>query len=149
LISFNDGTVNNRVSIVAENKTSTPVARFANLVIYSSGVLQSNISLNSNISVPVANLTSSALRGYVSTSEVAKVAAYFSRTGLIGRAYNNVGNVYASSGNVSQSITQIQIGAGPGTGVLNGTISKLQIFSAVVTGNELQTLTRVRAEGAT
>ena len=148
LVSFNDGTVNNRVSIVAENKTSSPVARFANLVIYSSGVLQSNVSLNSNVSVPVANLTSSALRGYVSTNEIAKVAAYFSQTGLIGRAYNNVGNIYASSGNVSQSITQIQIGTGPGTGVLNGTISKLQIYPAVVTGNELQTLTRIQAEGA-
>lgn len=148
LVSFNDGTVNNRVSIVAENKTSNPVARFANLVIYSSGILQSNISLNSNVSGPVANLTSSALRGYVSTNEVGKVAAYFNQDGLIGRAYNNVGNVYASLGNVSQSITQIQIGAGPGTSVLNGTISKLQIYPAVVTGNELQTLTRVQAEGA-
>ena len=148
LVSFNDGTVNNRVSIVAENKTTSPVARFANLVIYSSGIIQSNISLNSNVSGPVANLTSSTLRGYVSNNEVGKVAAYFNRDGLIGRAYNNVGNVYASLGNVSQSITQIQIGAGPGTGVLNGTISKLQIYPAVVTGNELQTMTRIQAEGA-
>ena len=118
------------------------------MVIYSSGALQSNVSLNSNVSEPVANLTSGTLRGYVSNNEVGKVAAYFNRDGLIGRAYNNVGNVYASLGNVSQSITQIQIGAGPGTGVLNGTISKLQIYPAVVTGNELQTMTRIQAEGA-
>jgi hypothetical protein len=153
LISFSDGTVNNLVSIVAENKTSSPVARFANLIIYSSGIQQANISLNSNAAASggnvVANLTASSLRGYTSTAnEVGKVAAYFNRDGLIGRAYNNLGNVYASLGNVSQSITQIQIGAGPGTGVLNGTISKLQVYPAVVTGNELQTLTRVIAEGA-
>ena len=148
LISFNDGTANNRVSIYAENKTTSPVARFANLVIYSSGVQQGNISLNSNIAGPFANLTSSALRGHTVSNETGKVAAYFNRDGLIGRAYNNVGNVYASLGNVSQAITQIQLGAGPGTSPLNGTISKVQIFPAVVTGNELQTLTRIQAEGA-
>ena len=148
LISINDGTEANRVSIVAENKTTPNGYRSANLVIYSSGALTTNVAINSNITVSGANLTASSLRGHTSVNSTGKVAVYFTRNGLIGRAYNNVGNVYASLGNVSQAMTQIQIGAGPGTSPLNGTISKLQIYPAIVEGNELQTLTRIQAEGA-
>jgi hypothetical protein len=148
LISINDGTEANRVSIVAENKTTPNGYRSANLVIYSGGALTTNVAINSNITVSGANLTASSLRGHTSVNSTGKVAVYFTRNGLIGRAYNNVGNVYASLGTVSQAMTQIQIGAGPGTSPLNGTISKLQIYPAIVNGNELQTLTRIQAEGA-
>jgi len=34
------------------------------------------------------------------------------------------------------------IGSGPGTGALNGTVSKLAVYSGVVLGDELYTLTQ-------
>jgi hypothetical protein len=126
LVSFSDGTVNNRVSIVAENKQS-PANRYANLVIYSSGVAQANISI-SNAAVQSANLTSA----------IGDTLAVSFGSGRISRGLNGTANTYATSGNISSTINQITIGAGPGTSVLNGTIAKLQIWSTV---SDLATIT--------
>ena len=126
LLSFNDGTANNRISMLVENRNA-PVDRSGNLVIYTSGVLQTNANIT------VANLTS--------TSANTKLAAFF-RAGVIGTGFAGNGNVVAGSGNISTAINQMSIGAGPGTSVLNGTISKIQIYSGIVSGNELYNLTR-------
>ena len=126
LLSFNDGTANNRISMLVENRNA-PVDRSGNLVIYTSGVLQTNANIT------VANLTS--------TSANTKLAAFF-RAGAIGTGFAGNGNVVAGSGNISTAINQMSIGAGPGTSVLNGTISKIQIYSGIVSGNELYNLTR-------
>jgi hypothetical protein len=135
LISFSDGTVNNRVSIVAENKQS-PANRYANLVIYSSGVAQANISI-SNAAVQSANLTSA----------IGDTLAVSFGGGRISRAYNGTANTYATSGNISSTISQINIGSGPGTSVLNGTIAKLQIWSAVSDLATIQGLSINTAQG--
>ena len=100
LVSFNDTTVNNRVSIVTEDIPS-PVSRTANLVIYTQNAIQTNISV------------SSAALGSANITSPSKLAVYFA-AGAIGRAYNGVANVYASSGNLSSAISTIQIGAGTG-----------------------------------
>ena len=136
LISFSDGSVNNRVSIVAENKNA-PVNRYANLVIYSSGVPQANISI-SNATVQSANLTSA-------TGDVLSVSF---GSGRISRALNGTANTYATSGNISSAINQIAIGSGPGTNVLNGTIAKLQIWPAVSDLATIKALSVNTAEGA-
>ncbi len=133
-ISFSDGTVNNRISIVAENKNA-PVDRTANLVIYTSGVLQTNISVVS-ANVATANLNTG----------TDKMAVYF-KNNLIGRAINGNANVYVTTGNISSSISQIEFGNGPGTNALNGTISKIMIYSDIVDGGDLRTLTVNRSEG--
>lgn len=133
-VSFSDGTVNNRITILAENKNA-PIDRTANLIIYSSGILQTNISI-SNATVATANLTSGA----------DKLAVYF-KNSLIGRAINGDANVYVTVGNISKSISRIEFGTGPGTDALNGTIRKVQIYPDIVDGNELRTLTINRSEG--
>lgn len=125
LVSFNDGTASNRISVLAENKNG-PVDRTANLVIYSAG------SLVSNINIATANLT---------TTGSEKVAMYFSGIGAIGTAFSGNGNVTTITAFTSTAMDQITIGSGPGTGSLNGTIGKLAIYSGVVTGQELKTLT--------
>ena len=133
LVSFNDTTVNNRVSIVTEDIPS-PVSRTANLVIYTQNAIQTNISV------------SSAALGSANITSPSKLAVYFA-AGAIGRAYNGVANVYASSGNLSSAISTIQIGAGTGSESWNGTISKIQVYPDVVDGNELRTLTINSVEG--
>lgn len=133
-VSLSDGTVNNRITILAENKNA-PVDRTANLIIYSSGILQTNISI-SNASVATANLTSGN----------DKLGVYF-KDSLIGRAFNGDANVYVTLGNISDSISRIEFGTGPGTDALNGTIRKVQIYPDIVDGNELRNLTINRSEG--
>ena len=125
LVSFNDGTASNRISILAENKNG-PVDRTANLVIYSGGTLISNANIST------ANLT---------TVGSEKIAMYFSGIGAIGTAYSGNGNVTVTTAFTSTAMNQITIGSGPGSAALNGTIGKLAIYSGVVTGQELKTLT--------
>jgi hypothetical protein len=125
IVSISDGTVNNRISILAENKNG-PVDRTANLVIYSAG------SLISNANIATANLT---------TTGSEKIAMYFSGIGAIGTAYSGNGNVTVTTAFTSTAMNQITIGSGPGSAALNGTIGKLAIYSGVVTGQELKTLT--------
>jgi len=126
VVSFSDGTADNRISLLVENRNA-PVDRTANLVIYTSGVLQTNAN------IATANLTS------VTTNS--KMAVFF-KQGYHGTAFNGNGNVISSSGNISSTITQMTIGSGPGTGALNGTVSKLAVYSGVVLGDELYTLTQ-------
>jgi hypothetical protein len=126
LLSFSDGTANNRISMLVENRNA-PVDRSANLVIYSSGVLQTNVN------IALANLNS--------TTTNTKLGVFF-KAGVIGHSFLGNGNVIAGSGNISTAINQLSIGSGPGTAVLNGTISKIQVYSGLVSGNELYTLTR-------
>lgn len=133
-VSFSDGTVNNRVTVLAENKNA-PVDRTANLVIYTSGVLQTNINVRSG-NIGTANLNTG----------TDKLAVYF-KNSLIGRAFNGIANVYVTTGNVSTAVSQIEFGNGPGTDALNGTIRKVQIYPDIVDGNELRTLTINRSEG--
>lgn len=134
LISFSDGTVNNRISIVSENKNA-PVDRTANLVVYTSGILQTNISVNSG-NIATANLNTG----------TDKLAVYF-KDNLIGRAFNGGSNVYVATGNISHAISQLEFGNGPGTNYLNGTIRKVQIYPSLVDGDELRVLTINRSEG--
>jgi hypothetical protein len=126
VVSFNDGTVANRISLVVENRAA-PVDRSANLVIYTGGIL------NTNANVASANLT---------TLDSGKVASYF-RYGSYGLAYNGLYSRVQNSGTIPMNgaITTLNIGSGPGTRALNGTISKLMIFESNVTGTEMQSLT--------
>jgi hypothetical protein len=66
---------------------------------------------------------------------------YFSGIGAVGTAYSGNGSVTTITAFSSTTMNQITIGSGPGTGSLNGTIGKLTIYSGVVTGQELKTLT--------
>jgi hypothetical protein len=86
-----------------------------------------NISI-SNAAVQSANLTSA----------IGDTLAVSFGSGRISRGLNGTANTYATSGNISSTINQITIGAGPGTSVLNGTIAKLQIWSTV---SDLATIT--------
>ena len=124
LVSFNDGTVNNRVSIVTESLNSPTVQRSANLVIYSSGVFQNNII------IATANLTSTGGD---------RISAFF-RTGLAQASIdgNTVPQVVA--GTVPSNVTTMTIGSGPGTPALNGTIRKVAYYPEISTGEELNNL---------
>jgi hypothetical protein len=124
LVSFNDGTENNRVSIVSESLNS-PVNRGANLVVYTSGVFQNNLVL------ATANLTN------VGGS---KIAAYF-RNGLIQGAVDGNTSVQTTSGNIPGNLSYMTIGSGPGTPALNGTIRKVQYYPEISTANEIAYLT--------
>ena len=125
LVSISDGTDANRSSIIVESKQA-PVTRTANLVIYTSGVLQTNANIG---------------LGNVSTLSSGKISSYF-KTGAIGTSFNgNNTQVVTTVSNISTAVTQITVGSGPGTNALNGTISKLQIYSGITTGNELTALT--------
>ena len=133
-VSFNDGTVNNRITVLAENKNA-PVDRTANLIIYSGGVLQTNTSILT-ANVATANLNTG----------TDKIAVYFKKN-MIGRAFNNIANVFVTTGNIPQSVSRIEFGTGPGTNSLNGTIRKIQIYPGIVDGNELRTLSINKSEG--
>jgi hypothetical protein len=127
LVSFNDGTEANRVSLVIENQNSPAVTRSANAVVYSSGTLRSNTS------IATANLTAS-------LGNDGKVTAYFQRNGILGTAINgNVGGT--DSGIAYGDVTAITIGHGPGTGRINGTISKIQYFASVSAEVETRAMT--------
>jgi hypothetical protein len=142
LISFSDGTDANRVSVVAENRTSPAGFRSANLVIYTSGSIQTNTA----ISFTSANLTINSANASLSSPAGDKVAVYF-KNGVIGRGWKANANIFAYSGNISSAINRIDIGAGPGTSALNGTVSKVQIWPKVVAGDELATLSINEAQG--
>ena len=126
VVSFNDGTVANRISLVVENRAA-PVDRTANLVVYTGGIL------NTNANVASANLT---------TLDSGKVSAY-ARYGSYGLAYNGLYSSVQNGGTIPMNgaITTLNIGSGPGTRSLNGTISKLMIFESNLSGIEMQSLT--------
>jgi hypothetical protein len=114
------------VAIVAESRLTPTISRSANLIIFTSGVQQAN----SEIGI-----------GNLSSISAGKISTYY-KAGAIGSGFNgNTIATYTTVGNLSSAITQITIGNGPGNEMLNGTISKLQIWSGVVTSSELSALT--------
>ena len=126
IVSFNDGTASNRVSIVAETQSAIAL-RSANLVIVNAGAVQSN-----------ANITLGNLSAIVDNN---RLASYF-QSGTLATAANGTGTTTAVAGSVSSSINTMSIGSGPGTAYINGTIAKIQVWPALVTGSQLSTLTK-------
>ena len=124
LVSFNDGTASNRISIVTESLNS-PVNRGANLVVYTSGVFQNNII------IATSNLTATG---------GSKIAAYY-QNGLIQAALDGNTSVQSTSGNIPSNLNTMTVGSGPGTPALNGTIKKLQYYPEISTANEITYLT--------
>ena len=125
LISLDDGTTDNRIQVLAETKSAPSPARFANLVVYSSGVLQANIGDQSNMD----------------TIESGKVSVYY-RTNLYGLSLNGNSAVNDISGNISGAINRMQIGGGVGAAPLNGTVSKIMYWPLIITNSEAQELSR-------
>ena len=126
IVSFNDGTASNRVSILAETQSATAL-RSANLVIVNAGAVQSNANIVlGNLSVVVDNN---------------RLASYF-QSGTLATAANGTGTTTAVAGTVNSSINAMTIGSGPGTNYINGTIAKIQVWPALVTGSQLSTLTK-------
>ena len=124
LVSFNDGTASNRLSIVTESLNS-PVSRGANLVIYTSGVFQNNII------IATSNLTATG---------GGKIAAYY-QNGLVQAAFDGNTSAQVTSGNIPSNFNTMTVGSGPGTPALNGTIRKLQYYPEISTANEITYLT--------
>ena len=125
LFSFSDGTVNNRISLLAENQNN-PVTRTANLVIYGTNVLQTNVT------IATANLQ----------SVLASKISGFYTTGNIGYGFNgNTTSTSVTVSNIGTGISQLTIGSGPGTASLNGAIAKLQIWGGQMTLGELSATT--------
>jgi hypothetical protein len=126
IVSFNDGTASNRIAILAETKSAT-AERTANLIIVKAGTVESN-----------ANITLGNLTTVVNNN---RLASYF-QSGTLATAANGTGTTTAVAGNVSSSINTMNIGSGPGTNFINGTIAKIQVWPALVTGSQLSTLTQ-------
>jgi predicted nucleic acid-binding Zn-ribbon protein len=125
-ISFNDGTAINRVSVLAETKSASSF-RAANLVIVTAGTVESNATIIGG------NL--------IAVDDNNRVAAYF-QSGTLATAANGIGTTTGVAGNVSVAINTINIGYGPGSNYINGTIAKIQVWPALVTGSQLSTLTK-------
>jgi hypothetical protein len=121
IVSFNDGTASNRIAILAETKSAT-AERTANLIIVKAGTVESN-----------ANITLGNLTTVVNNN---RLASYF-QSGTLATAANGTGTTTAVAGNVSSSINTMNIGSGPGTNFINGTIAKIQVWPALVTGSQL------------
>jgi hypothetical protein len=126
IVSFNDGTANNRIAVLAETRSAT-AERTANLIIVKAGAVQSNAN------IILGNLTT-----VVNNN---RLAAYY-QSGTLATAANGTGTTTATAGNVSSSINAMTIGSGPGTNFINGTIAKIQVWPALVTGSQLSTLTK-------
>lgn len=135
-VSFEGATVSDRVALVAENITTPSIARFANLIIYKSGALESNIG------TPQTHFT---------TISTGRVAAYFKSNSAIGITTNGnlaVGVVAGgmASGRLPTNIVNMFIGKGTATGYLNGTISKISYMArssmSATPGEEIRSLTQ-------
>jgi predicted nucleic acid-binding Zn-ribbon protein len=126
IVSFNDGTASNRIAVLAETRSAT-AERTANLIIVKAGTVESNAN------IILGNLTT-----VVNNN---RLAAYY-QSGTLATAANGVGTTTAVAGNVSSSINAMTIGSGPGTNFINGTIAKIQVWPALVTGSQLSTLTK-------
>jgi hypothetical protein len=124
LVSFNDGTDSNRLSIVTESLNS-PVSRGANLVVYTSGVFQNNLI------IATGNLTATG---------GSKIAAFY-QNGLLQAAFDGNTSAQITSGNIPSNFNTMTVGSGPGTPALNGTIRKLQYYPEISTANEIAYLT--------
>ena len=133
IFSINDGTTANRVSIVAESQNNPP-ARAANLVIYGSSVLQTNVTIGQANLTGVYNANISAYTGN-------KLGGYF-KTGNIATAFNGNSVVqYQTYSNIGSGWTQMTLGTGTGTAALNGAIAKLQFWDGTSTSYELAATT--------
>ena len=126
IVSFNDGTASNRIAMLAEVRSAT-ATRTANLIIVKSGTVESNALIISG------NLNA--------VDDNNRLAAYY-QSGTLATAANGIGATTAIAGNVSSSINTMSIGSGPGTAYINGTIAKIQVWPALVTGSQLSTLTK-------
>jgi predicted nucleic acid-binding Zn-ribbon protein len=126
IVSFNDGTASNRIAILAETRSAT-ATRTANLIIVKAGAVESNARIT------LGNLTA--------VIDNNRLASYF-QSGTLATAANGTGTTTAVAGNVSSSINTMSIGSGPGTNSINGTIAKIQVWPALVTGSQLSTLTQ-------
>jgi hypothetical protein len=126
IVSFNDGTANNRIVVLTETKSAT-ATRTANLVIVTGGIVESN-----------ANITLGNLNVVENNN---RLAAYF-QSGTLATAASGTGTTTATAGNLSLAINAISIGSGPGSNYINGTIAKIQVWPALVTGSQLSTLTQ-------
>jgi hypothetical protein len=126
IVSFNDGTANNRIVVLTETKSAT-ATRTANLVIVTGGIVESN-----------ANITLGNLNVVENNN---RLAAYF-QSGTLATAASGTGTTTATAGNLSLAINAISIGSGPGSNYINGTIAKIQVWPALVTGSNLSTLTQ-------
>jgi hypothetical protein len=126
IVSFNDGTASNRVSILSETQSAT-ASRSSNLVIVTAGTTVSN-----------ANIILGNLSAVVDNN---RLASYF-QSGALATAANGIGTTTAVAGNISSSINAMSIGSGPGTNHINGTIAKIQVWPALVTGSQLSSLTK-------
>lgn len=126
IVSFNDGTASNRIAMLAEDRSAT-ATRTANLIIVKSGTVESNAL------IILGNLNA--------VDDNNRLAAYY-QSGTLATAANGIGATTATAGNVSSSINTMSIGSGPGTAYINGTIAKIQVWPALVTGSQLSTLTK-------
>jgi len=135
-VSFEGATVSDRVALVAENITTPSIARFANLIIYKAGTLESNLG------TPQTHFT---------TISTGRVAAYFKSNSAIGITTNGnlaVGVVAGgmASGRLPTNIVNMFIGKGTATGYLNGTISKISYMArssmSATPGEEIRSLTQ-------
>ena len=135
-VSFEGATVADRVALVAENITTPSIARFANLIVYKSGTLETNIG------TPQTHFT---------TISTGRVAAYFKSNAALGITTNGnlaVGVVAGgmASGRLPTNIVNMYIGKGTATGYLNGTISKISYMArssmSATPGDEIRSLTQ-------
>lgn len=123
LVSFDDSTADNRIQLLAETKSTA--TRYANLVVYTDGVLQANIGDTGNLV----------------TIDSGKITTYY-REDTFGLSLNGNLMVNDISGNISGGINRMQLGGGVGADPLNGTISKIMYWPLIITNSEAQELSR-------
>jgi predicted nucleic acid-binding Zn-ribbon protein len=125
IVSFDDGTADNRVQLVAENKTAPSLLRGANLQVITGGVFQSNLGNPGNLA----------------TGDSGRVSAFYSLN-YLGFSLNANAAITDNIANIPSGVTRLVIGSGPGANYLNGTISRIQYWPTVVSTSEIENLSR-------
>jgi hypothetical protein len=128
IVSIEDGTVSNRIQLVAETNPSS-VSRYANLVVYNNNTLYNGVTGN------IGDM------GNLITTTSGRIGAYFA-SGSFGFSLNANTAAVATVGSTQIPMTQMLIGSGAGANALNGTIAKIMFYSRTITTAETQELSR-------